>query len=221
MAVGMMEMLWHFAGQYAPAGDVGRFEDGHIEEEAGWYTWKKAASGAFIKAALDSNWLDIHDLHRILVHDWPEHCDDAIHMRLARAREFFADGTAPKLTRLPKSEKETLSEFYANTKAPAVRTASDRRDASLGPPPPSPAKPRHIVLAAAASFPLSAAAVRTNFATADDDMIGRIVLAAQSVVPQIEDHELVAVIQKATKRNQESAALYLHTVPEVVRTWQA
>lgn len=76
------------------------------------------------------------------------------------------------------------------------------------------------VTAAAAAFPSAAAAIRSRFPTVDDEMIGRIFEAARAECPGVEDHEMVAVINKATKRGQESAALYLHTVPSVVKSWR-
>ena len=46
-------------------------------------------------------------LHRLVIHDWADHADDAVQMRLARRRQFFACGRAPKLTKLTGLERQS------------------------------------------------------------------------------------------------------------------
>jgi hypothetical protein len=68
--------------------------------------------GELMRALAPSGWLDRHAEHRYVVHGWAEHCEDAVNMRLARTRQFFADGQAPKLVRLGGKERETAEMFY-------------------------------------------------------------------------------------------------------------
>ena len=114
-AAGLLELLWHFTAEFAPRGDVGRHTDGAIAKAIHW----RGNAAALTKALVDSRWLDMCDICRLAVHDWPQHADDATHMKLARAREFFCDGTAPSLKRLPAHEKSDATLFYAES----VRTA--------------------------------------------------------------------------------------------------
>jgi hypothetical protein len=51
---------------------------------------------------------------RLCVHDWAEHCEDAVHMKLARLRGRFANGEFPKLVRLPKEEREEAERDYVS-----------------------------------------------------------------------------------------------------------
>ena len=46
------------------------------------------------------------------IHDWHEHADDNVHNRLARVRQHFVGGHAPKLTRLPSKERDAIGGFF-------------------------------------------------------------------------------------------------------------
>lgn len=84
--VGLLELLWHFAAAYAPAGDVGRWPDAAIEGGCGW----DGEPGAFIAALVACRWLDSDSSHRLVVHDWHEHTDRYVKRRLARRGGAFA-----------------------------------------------------------------------------------------------------------------------------------
>lgn len=92
-AVGTMQMLWVFAKEHYPAGDIGRADDIDIEEAVGWPVER---SGELIPALIAARWLDTDEQSRLLVHDWADHCTDFVHLKLFRAGRIFADGTVPK-----------------------------------------------------------------------------------------------------------------------------
>lgn len=131
-AVGVLESLWHITSRYAPAGDIGKYPNSVIAQKIEW----DRDADELVEALVKTRWLDHDDDHRLLVHDWPDHADDAVNMHLARARQVFACGRAPKTTRLPKVEKKNADEWFKNT---GVHKACTRRVAS--PPLPSPALP--------------------------------------------------------------------------------
>jgi len=66
-AVGTLEMLWQWAAQYTPQGDIGRWPDEVIEEALGW----TGEPGALLQALCESGWVDEHDRNRLILHDWP------------------------------------------------------------------------------------------------------------------------------------------------------
>ncbi|MDP9113882.1 MAG: hypothetical protein M3O20_09380 [Acidobacteriota bacterium] len=138
-AVGIMESLWNLTARQSPAGNIGKLEDPDIAEGIGW----KGEATQLVDALVEAKFLDHCDRHRLLVHDWHDHADDSVHMKLARARLFFANGKPPKLTKLPKAEKQDAVKYYASNKAakktPAVRTEKSRRAPAL-----ALAKPSHI-----------------------------------------------------------------------------
>jgi len=114
-AVGILEMLWHVTDQKRFHGDIGTMSNREIAKQLGW----AGDPDALIEALVESRWLDESGPHRLLIHDWPEHCDAAVHMKIARRKEWFADGTQPKLL-LPKKELAEARAFYKKHKPPPI-----------------------------------------------------------------------------------------------------
>lgn len=73
-AVGILESLWHFTAQYARRGDIGRYEDSAIAEAIGW----TGEPSKLIEALVKRGFLDRCRCHRLRVHDWPDHADQAV-----------------------------------------------------------------------------------------------------------------------------------------------
>lgn len=73
-AVGVLEHLWYFTATQAPRGDVGRWTD---EEIAAGIDWRGSPSD-LVAALVSTRWLDACPGHRLLVHDWSEHCDQTV-----------------------------------------------------------------------------------------------------------------------------------------------
>lgn len=131
-AVGFLELMWHWTARFAPPGDIGRWSDAEI---AGALRWE-GEPAVLIGALLDSRFLD-HDFnHRLIVHHWSEHADDAIHIALARRLETFADGTRPSTRRLSSKERETLEKRFRAHKSAQKRTKA--RSGALPEPEPEP-----------------------------------------------------------------------------------
>ena len=116
IARGVLEGLWHLAGQHAPDGDLSRFSCEEIAEFIGW----DENPDELLAMLVETRWLDrVGD--RLVVHDWSDHADGSVHKKLARANEFFANGRPPVLSHLggPKSfERKAAEEFYAFTEPP-------------------------------------------------------------------------------------------------------
>ena len=112
-AVGILELLWHFAAQYAPRGDIGRYSDEEIAEGCSWPSERPA--GELIGALVECRLLDQDEEYRLLVHDWAEHADSAVHYRLAKARVRFATGEVPSLDGLYSSERRKALEAFGLT----------------------------------------------------------------------------------------------------------
>lgn len=112
-ACGLLELLWHFTTRYAPRGDVGRYDAAQIAAAVGW-----TGDPAFLVATLTAcGWLDVSRRHGVLVHDWPEHADDYVHVALARRKMRFADGTVPNMSRLKKQERLELQPAFERSKS--------------------------------------------------------------------------------------------------------
>lgn len=87
-AVGMMEALWHATARHAPQGDIGRWDDESIADALEW----EGDAAELIAALVKVRFLDIHDVHRLLVHDWHEHADETVKKTLRRAKLGFLSG---------------------------------------------------------------------------------------------------------------------------------
>lgn len=84
-AVGLLECLFHFVGAYAPAGDVGRLSDADIAYACGWDRGPEELIAALVAA----RYLDVDNCHRLLLHDWHEHADQAVQRALTRKGAWF------------------------------------------------------------------------------------------------------------------------------------
>jgi hypothetical protein len=84
--LGLMTLLWDFAAEYAPRGDIGRFTDGDIAEAV---DWPAANAERLITALVEVGFLNRHDDHRLIVHDWHDHAEDWVKKRLKRAGLAF------------------------------------------------------------------------------------------------------------------------------------
>lgn len=107
-AVGVLECLWHLTAKNAPDGAIGRWSPAVIAKNLGW----KGSPDKLIEALITSRWLDRHPTHRLVVHDWPKHCEDAVHRDLARQGRYFADGSRPNLQRLSGNERKAAERKY-------------------------------------------------------------------------------------------------------------
>lgn len=125
MAMGLMEAIWHLTDREAPRGDIGRLSDEDIALSIGY----SKDEAELINALVSAGWIDRDEKHRLVVHDWHEHAQDSVHMRLARARQHFFNGQAPNLSRLPKDERTAAELFYSScaNSAQPVRTDSPRQ----------------------------------------------------------------------------------------------
>jgi len=113
-AMGLMEALWHFVGRYSPEGDIGRWAD---EEIAAWVEWDGDAE-ELIDTLVLCGWLDRDPRHRLLVHDWPDHADEATRIALKRAGKTFCVATpAPELASQAPAE-DTCRDTVATLSGP-------------------------------------------------------------------------------------------------------
>ena len=102
-AVGLLELLWHATAQLAPRGDIGQLSDDHIAEELFWDGDPKALMEALVKA----RWVDPCKKHRLVVHDWQDHCDQTVKRTKAVEDRGFAVAQFPTSSELVSNSSET------------------------------------------------------------------------------------------------------------------
>lgn len=145
-AQGLITAIWRFAKANTPQGDIGRFSNKEIALGIDW----RNDPEKMIAALVENRWLDAHEEHRLVVHDWHEHCEDTIHVHLARKRLLFADGQVPKLTRFAANEKAAITADYKRICEQAISSGKKSRK-STRKPAPSLAKPSLAIPSQASS----------------------------------------------------------------------
>lgn len=118
-AVGLLEMLWHWTAKYAPRGDVGRFSDGQLAEAVSWTD----DPAKLVSALVETRWLDAHNKHRLIIHDWQHHADDTTRKYLSRHGLSFIDSVRTK-SRQSRDKVGHISEGSPDSVAPAVAVVS-------------------------------------------------------------------------------------------------
>lgn len=79
-AIGILTLLFDFTAAYSPAGDIGRHRDGAIARACDWTSEPEI----LISALVESGWLDRNDEYRLIVHDWPDHCEQWVRLKLQK-----------------------------------------------------------------------------------------------------------------------------------------
>lgn len=150
-ALGYLTLLWDYAGEVAPQGDIGKWTDGAISLACDW----QGDAEHFIAALVQTRWLDRHETHRLVIHDWPDHCERWVKAKLDRAEMAFLDvyaqrahdGRTPDALSNPIQSKPNQSE-------PLVRAPHrDEPDGSELP----------VVGSADYAFPLATSSGQTEF----------------------------------------------------------
>lgn len=90
-ALGWLEAMWHFAGKFTPHGNIGKYADAEIEA---WVEWC-GEPGELVRALVDSGWVDASTQHRLIVHDWHIHADNATKLAVKRSgKPFVSDSVS-------------------------------------------------------------------------------------------------------------------------------
>jgi hypothetical protein len=84
-AIGYLTLLWDFTAEYAIQGDIGKHADGAIARACDY----QGDPEKFIQALVDARWLDIDPDHRLLIHDWSEHCERWVKLKIQKIGKTF------------------------------------------------------------------------------------------------------------------------------------
>jgi len=188
-ANGTIERLFHYAAKYHPQGDVGKAPNWAIAEACGF---PPASANELVEALVGSRWLDLDKTHRLLVHDWPEHCDDTVKKTLKnRGLAFF---------------------FPENSS-----TVDGKIRPSLSFPQPSLSQPQPTEKSVVVVVDETHLAMRDRFPTVNRKFAMRLAAKVHEVCPDASDCEIAEAVRIAWFKGQASAGLYLGTVPAVVQ----
>lgn len=84
-AIGYLTLLWDFTAEYAIQGDIGKHANGAITRACDY----QGDPEKFIQALVDSRWLDADPDYRLLVHDWAEHCERWVKLKIQKIGKSF------------------------------------------------------------------------------------------------------------------------------------
>lgn len=104
VGTGLLERLWNLAAEHAIRGDIGQFTNDRIARVVGW----RGGPDAFVAALVRIGLVDEDPEFRLVIHNWPTHCGEFIHARLARGKMTFADGSEPSIRKLTREERQRL-----------------------------------------------------------------------------------------------------------------
>jgi hypothetical protein len=89
---GLLESIWNLTAKSAPRGDIGKYTNEDIAAKIEWEGDEHMMIDELVKAG----WLDECQDHRLVVHDWPEHCPNYIKGGIKSRGEGFAVARPPK-----------------------------------------------------------------------------------------------------------------------------
>lgn len=90
-AIGHLELLWAFVAKQSPQGNLGKWPDGAIARACYWM----GDPEAFLNCLLKSGLVDVHKTHRLVIHDWSEHCPNWVRAKLKRTSTVFISTEVP------------------------------------------------------------------------------------------------------------------------------
>lgn len=220
LAVGYLELLWHFTAEFAPQGDIGRYSDKRIE---GALEWRKG-SGLLVGVLTTSGWIEAHPHLRLIVHHWHQHCDDSVRKKLARLGLSFLTDIA-KVT----GHRRNVSDEPGGQKLPALP--------SLALPTPHPlpegsAVAESVVPLSHSEYPLTRAEIRRHDPAVDDLFVIRLMQTCiqqclssrefpQGKLDLVTDKVVAKACAEsyATGPRNHGSGLLLNRVPPILISW--
>lgn len=122
-ARGVLVSLWYVTATQAPQGDIGAFTNDEIAEDMG----TRFDPDTLINALINTGWIDRCTEHRLVIHDWAEHCDRATRGMLTRRGERFVTACPPEGNEYHDNMRTTgvhsVRTCGAQDGAPVVRTS--------------------------------------------------------------------------------------------------
>lgn len=96
--VGLLELLWQTTAKNCPQGDIGKFSNEDIAVMVDW----EGDHDDLIAALVACGWLDESEEHRLIVHDWADHCPTYVRGNLAKGHRSLIETTKGRHKGAPK-----------------------------------------------------------------------------------------------------------------------
>jgi hypothetical protein len=221
--VGILETLWYLTARQTPQGDIGRISDEEIAVGIDF----AGDPAHLIQSLVDSRWLDRSDEHRLIVHDWHEHDDDGVKLRLKRAELPFLSvrkETEPEFCRDMSRHIPTTRASNQQPEPVLLAAAAERAREEKPPEKPKAKQPIQMPKPPAAPPPMPPAAdlepvrqaVLEYFPSTNEQFAQRLAAAVRERAPDCTAEQIVAAMHETFRGGgvQVTAGLWLSTVPE-------
>lgn len=93
-ARGIVASLWYLAGCETPRGDIGSLSNRRIAAGMGW----TGDADELVGWLVESGWLDISPEHRLVIHDWNDHCEEWVRDKVRHAGESIVGHDGSRAT---------------------------------------------------------------------------------------------------------------------------
>lgn len=103
--IGLLEGLWIETARNSPTGDIGRFTNEEIAIMVDW----DGDPDILVDAMVECRWLDVCATHRLVVHDWADHCPTYVKGGLARQKRSIAIATTSEVQPIGTTSNESAS----------------------------------------------------------------------------------------------------------------
>jgi hypothetical protein len=129
VTLGLIESLWHYTAQWHSHGRLTRLDlEEALDRSGGWLAMFKVEQLIEAMTHPDYRWLDPLEDGSYYVHDWHEHCEDAVHAKLYRRLELFGNGSRPQPKKVDHKTRKELDKAwaakYGTSAAVPIKTAA-------------------------------------------------------------------------------------------------
>ena len=128
-AVGILEMIWHHAAIHTPRGDIGALPDVAIAEACCF-----RRTQLLIDSLLLTHWLDPDPDYRLIIHDWPQHCENSVKKWLQRNEKDVLPVYGKCLDIDETLDRQCPPSREAKAKAKASKDLKEEKDGEILPP---------------------------------------------------------------------------------------
>jgi len=124
-AWGILEAIWIFTSDYAPSGSIGKFENSVIADAVRWDRDPDELINALIKSGfLDA--CECGDLeHRLIIHDWKDHCQERVQVTIRRKGLQYATACRQTADKVPTKLRQTADKVPTKLRQTADKVPTD------------------------------------------------------------------------------------------------
>jgi hypothetical protein len=130
-AIGHLELLWAFAAKQSPQGNIGKWTNGAIAKACFW----SGSPDEFLNCLLKCGLVDEHKTHRLVIHDWAQHCPNWVRAKLSKLKIGFISTEEVASASTEEPSNDASSEPSSRERVPSHALPSHANGESADAPP--------------------------------------------------------------------------------------